>query len=343
MTSASPMTESTHAHAAKRYRPASRWTRLRVHPAGPVAIMFFGLLAACVIVGLVIPDKFVFLSQANLTLLLRAIPSYGIVALGVGLLMVTGEFDLSVGAVFVATPFAMAFAYTEAGVALPIAILFSVAIAACIGLANGLITLKFGIPSFITTLGMMFIVRTAAPFIVGYTRSISFKPPPAFREALVGSIGPIPAQFIWFIGFAVIAYLILNRHFLGNHFFAAGGNPNAARFAGINVFRTKLFAFVICSVFANISGIFAVTRLNLAQTAPQFFIELFAVAICVIGGLSLFGGRGSVIGIVLGAAVLQLVQDIIILARLPGFYLDMFVGIMIVVGVVVNQMVRRKY
>jgi len=343
MTSASPMTESSHAHAAARYRPASRWTRIRVHPAGPVAIMFFGLLAACVIVGLIIPEKFVFLSQANLTLLLRAIPSYGIVALGVGLLMVTGEFDLSVGAVFVAAPFAMAFAYTEAGIALPIAILFSVAIAAGIGLANGLITLKFGIPSFITTLGMMFIVRTTAPFIVGYTRSISFKPPPAFREALVGSIGPIPAQFIWFIGFAVIAYLILNRHFLGNHFFAAGGNPNAARFAGINVFRTKLFAFVLCSVFACISGIFAVTRLNLAQTAPQFFIELFAVAICVIGGLSLFGGRGSVIGIVLGAAVLQLVQDVIILARLPGFYLDMFVGVMIVIGVVVNQMVRRKY
>lgn len=343
MTSASPMTESSHAHAAKRYRAASRWTRVRVHPAGPVAIMFFGLLAACVIAGLIIPDKFVFLSQANLTLLLRAIPSYGIVALGVGLLMVTGEFDLSVGSVFVAAPFAMAYAYAEAGLALPVAILISMAIAASIGLANGLITLKFGIPSFITTLGMLFIVRTAAPFIVGYTRSISFKPPAAFREALVGSVGPIPAQFIWFIGFAVIAYLILNRHFLGNHFFAAGGNANAARFAGINVFRTKLFAFVICSVFANISGIFAVTRLNLAQTAPQFFIELFAVAICVIGGLSLFGGRGSVIGIVLGAAVLQLVQDVIILARLPGFYLDMFVGIMIVVGVVVNQMVRRKY
>jgi simple sugar transport system permease protein len=338
-----PMSASVHEHAGRRYRQANRWTRIRVHPAGPVAIMFLGLLAACIIAGLIVPDKFVFLSPANLTLLLRAIPSYGIVALGVGLLMIAGEFDLSVGSVFVAAPFAMVFAYVEGGLSLPIAILISFAIAAGIGLANGLITLKFGIPSFITTLGMLFIVRTTAPFIVGYTRSISFKPPPAFREILVGSVGPIPAQFIWFIGFAVVAYLLLNRHFLGNHFFAAGGNANAARFAGISVFWTKLSAFVICSVFADISGIFAVTRLNLAQTAPQFFIELFAVAICVIGGLSLFGGRGSVIGIVLGAAVLQLVQDVIILARLPGFYLDMFVGIMIVVGVVVNQMVRRKF
>jgi len=317
--------------------------RIRLHPAGPVAIMFLGLLAACIVAGLVLPDRFVFLGTSNLTLLLRAIPSYGIVALGVGLLMITGEFDLSVGSVFVVGPFAMVFAYTVGDLALPIAILISVAIAAGIGLANGLITLKFGIPSFITTLGMLFIVRTSAPFIVGYTRSISFKPPETFREILVGHIGPIPAQFIWFLGFAVIAYLLLNRHFIGNHFFAAGGSAHAARFAGISVFRTKLLAFVICALFADISGIFAVARLNLAMTNPQLFIELFAVAICVIGGLSLFGGRGSVIGIVLGAAVLQLVQDVIILARLPGFYLDMFVGIMIVAGVVINQMIRRKF
>ena len=92
--------------------------------------MFFGLLAACVIAGLIVPGKFVFLGQANLTLILAPIPNYGIVALGVGLLMVTGEFDLSVGSVFVAAPFAMAFAYTEAGIALPVAILIALAIAA---------------------------------------------------------------------------------------------------------------------------------------------------------------------------------------------------------------------
>lgn len=330
------------AAARSRYRSANWWTRVRLHPAGPVAIMFSGLLAGCLIAGLLVPDRFDFLNPANLTLILRQIPSYGMVALGVGLLMVAGEFDLSVGSVFVVAPFAMAFAYFN-GVPLPLAILLALGIAALIGVANALITLRFGIPSFITTLGMLFIVRTSAPFIVGYARSLNFKPPALFRDILVGSVGPVPAQFLWFLGMAAVAYAILNRHFLGNHFFAAGGNPHAARYAGINVFWTKLIAFVICSVFAAIAGIFGVTRLQTAMTNPQLFIELFAVAICVIGGLSLFGGRGSVIGIVLGAAVLQLVQDLIILARLPGFYLDMFVGIMIVVGVVINQMVRRKY
>ena len=327
---------------ADRYRRAGPWMRLRLHPAGPVAIMFFGLLAACIVAGLLVPGSFVFLGAGNLKLLLRAVPNYGLVAVGVGLLMIAGEFDLSVGAVYVVAPFAMAYAVVQ-GVPLPLAILLALAVAVLIGLANGLITLYFRIPSFITTLGMLFIVRTSAPFIVGYERSVPFQPPEAFKYALTGNLGPISLHFIWFIGLSAVAYLILNRHFLGNHFFAAGGDPRAARFAGINVFAAKLLAFVLCSVFATVAGIFSVTRLTTAMTNPQLFIELFAIAICVIGGLSLSGGRGSVIGIVLGACVLQLVQDVIILARLPGFYLDMFVGIMIVVGVVINQVVRRKF
>ena len=126
------------------------------------------------------------------------------VALGVGLLMIAGEFDLSVGAVFVVAPFAMAFAYADAGMPLPVAIL--------IALRDRRAdrprqrpdhAASFGIPSFITTLGMLFIVRTSAPFIVGYARSLTFKPPPAFREILVGNVGPIPAQFLWFLGFAL--------------------------------------------------------------------------------------------------------------------------------------------
>ncbi len=348
MTSATPdspitAASSVHEHAARPLPAGDAGGHgVRLHPAGPVAIMFLGLLAACIIAGLIVPTKFVFLAPANLTLILKQIPNYGMVALGVGLLLIAGEFDLSVGSVFVVAPFAMATAYA-AGIPLPVAILIGFGIAALIGLANGLITLRFGIPSFITTLGTLFIVRTSAPFIVGYARSLNFKPPALFTQILTGNLGPIPMQFVWFLGMALVCYLILNRHFLGNHFFAAGGNPNAARFAGINVFSTKIFAFILSSVFAAAAGLFSITRLQTAMTNPQLFIELFAVAICVIGGLSLFGGRGSVIGIVLGAALLQLVQDVIILARLPGFYLDMFVGIMIVVGVVINQVVRRKY
>ncbi len=328
--------------AADRYRRPSLLARIRTHPAGPVAIMFSGLLLGCIVMALLFPSDFVFLAAANLKLILRTVPNYGMIALGVGILLVAGEYDLSVGAVYVVTPFAMATAFTH-GWPLPLAIALAFAIACGIGLLNGLITLGFGIPSFITTLGMLFIVRTSAPFLVGYARSVNFTSPPWLKDSLTGSLGPIPMPFVWFLVLALLAYAFLNRHRAGNHIFAVGGDTKAARFAGINVFRTKLIAFMLCSVFATIAGIFSVVRLNTAMTNPQLFIELFAIAICVIGGLSLSGGRGSVAGIVLGACVLQLVQDVIILSRLPGFYLDMFVGIMIVLGVVINQFVRRKF
>ena len=336
------MAQSASSAAAQtRYKPASWLTQLRLHTAGPIAIVCGGLLLGCIVAGLLAPDRFFFLTSANLTLVLRAIPNFGMVTLGVGLLMIAGEFDLSVGSVYVAAPFAMAFAFA-AGVPLPLAILLAFGIAIMIGLTNAFITLRFGIPSFITTLGMLFIVRTVAPFVVGYQRSLNFRPPAEFKAALVGDFFGIPAQFVWFLGFALIAYLLLNRHFLGNQFFAAGGDAQAARFAGVNVNRAKTLAFVLAPVFATTSGIFSVTRISTSATNPQLFIELFAVAICVMGGLSLFGGRGSVAGIVLGATLLQLVQDVIVLARLPGFYLDMFVGLMIVFGLVLNQAVRRK-
>ena len=147
--------------AQARYKPTSWATRLRLHPAGPVAIVCGGLLVGCIVAGLLLPDRFFFLAPGNLALLLRAIPNFGIVALGVGLLMVAGEFDLSVGSVYVAAPFAMAFAFA-AGVPLPLAILLAFGIAIIIGLLNAFITLRFGVPSFITTLGMLFIVRTVA-------------------------------------------------------------------------------------------------------------------------------------------------------------------------------------
>ncbi len=332
---------STPAAAQTRYERAGWITQLRLHPAGPIAVVCGGLLLGCIVAGLLLPDRFFFLTPANLFLVLRAIPNFGMVTLGVGLLMIAGEFDLSVGSVYVAAPFAMAFAFA-AGVPLPLAILLALGIPVIIGLLNAFITQRLGIPSFITTLGMLCIVRTAAPFVVGYRRSLIFRPPPEFKAFLVGDFFGIPAQFVWFLGFAVMAYLLLNRHFLGNQFFAAGGDARAARFAGVNVNRAKTLAFVLASVFATISGIFAVTRLGTSSTNPQLFIELFAVVICVMGGISLFGGRGSVVCIVLGAIVLQLVQDVIILARLPGYYLEMFVGIVIVLGVVVNQAVSQK-
>jgi simple sugar transport system permease protein len=325
-----------------RYRRAGLAARIRKHPAGPVGILLVTILLFSIAYALAKPDSFFFLSQSNASLVLRSIPHIGIVALGVGMLMIAGEFDLSVGSVYVATSFAMAYAF-YAGVPMLLAIGLAYLISAGIGLLNAGITLRFGIPSFITTLGMMFIVRSAALYIAGLKTTLIVNLPQTFRDDLNGqAFGLIPAQLLWFLGLAGVSYLFLNRHFLGNHFFAAGGDRQAARFAGINVVWTKTLAFILSSAFATTSGILQVARGNQATAKPVPFIELSAVVVCVMGGVSLYGGRGAIIGIVLGAAVLQFGQDFIILARLPGFYLDMFFGIMIVLGVVMNTAVSKR-
>ena len=337
------MAESGRSNSAiDRYAGANLLDRFRAHPAGNVIIVFLVFLVVCVIISLLYPSDFRFTQPANIRILMRAIPPLGIMALGVGMLMICGEFDLSAGAVFIVAPYVMVFAYVN-DVPLAIAILAGMGTGIGIGLINGLITTRFGIPSFITTLGMLFILRASAR-IIANSRPLSFFPPDGFEDALTGRLGSyMQAQFLWFIGIAIVCYFFLNRHRLGNHFFAAGGNREAALSVGINVVQTKLLAFVLCSALATFAGIISTTRINSATSTPVLYLELEAIAICVIGGLALTGGRGAIIGIVVGTLILQMVKDVIILAKLPGFYLDMFIGIVIVFGVVLNQIARKKY
>jgi simple sugar transport system permease protein len=336
------MTSAVSAAAATRYAQRGLIGRIRSHPAGNVTIVFLVAVALCIVAGLAVPEHFRFLSPANLNILMRAIPIIGIISLGVGILMISGEYDLSVGAAFGLSSYVMVLAFTS-GVPILAAVVLALAVGVVIGLANGWITLSFGIPSFITTLGTLFILRSGGRIVSGNT-PISFFPPDWFQSALTGNLfGMVQMQFVWFVLLALFAYLLLNRHWLGNHFYAVGGNRRAAVQVGINVTRTKLTAFAICSLFAVLAGILSVTRINSGTTETQLFIELEAVAVCVMGGLALTGGRGTILGIFIGACMFHLVKDVILLARLPGFYLDFFVGLTIVFGVTMNQFAKKRY
>ncbi len=327
---------------ADRYEGATLWQRLRYYPAGNVVIVFVAFAIAATVVGEIFPDDFRFTSEANFRILLRAIPTFGILALGMGILMIAGEFDLSVGALFTFAPYMMVLPWTN-GVPEAIAVLCALATAVVVGLGNGFITLTLKIPSFIATLGTLFIIRSGSRVITGM-RPLNFHADETFFTILTYKIfGVIPAQFVWFLVFAVIAYFILNRHRVGNRFFAVGGNAEAARSVGINVYWTKMTAFVICSLFATVAGIMSVARQKAVTVEPQLFLELKIVAICVVGGVSLFGGRGAILGIVLGACILEMVKDVLILGQAPGFYLDMFIGIVIVVAVIFNTWARKQY
>ena len=325
-----------------RYEKRSVLDRIRSHPAGNVTLVFVTALVICLFFGALYPTEFRFNAPANMQILMRAIPILGIMSLGVGLLMIAGEYDLSVGAVFGLSSYMAVYAFI-AGWPVLAAIVLAIVVAALFGFINGWITITFGIPSFITTLGTLFIIRSSGRIISG-NRPLSFFPPEWFQSMMTGKfLGMVQAQFIWLILLSVLAWLILNRHWLGNHFFAVGGNRRAAIQVGINANQTKIAAFMLCSVFAALAGLISVTRINSGTTEPQTFMELEAVAACVMGGVALTGGRGSIVGIFVGACMFHLVKDVILLARLPGYYLDFFVGLVIIFGVTMNGLAKKKY
>lgn len=318
---------------------------VRWHPAGGITALLGTMLLICVIVGLIVPDDFRFLTGVNVKITLSAIPFIGISALGVGMLMIAGEFDLSIGASSTLAAVLMAMAY-NAGAHVAVAMFVGIAVAVVIGVANGLVTTRFGIPSFITTLSMMLVLRGANRVVTGGVFQ-RFYPDQSIRNAVAGTIDlgfqKIPAQILWFIGFAVVAYLIMHRHRLGNHFYAVGGDKRAAIAVGVDADRTKIIAFVFAAVGATIAAIISTTRVSaISPFQSQAGLEFDTIAACVVGGIFLSGGRGSVFGIVLGAVLIYLVEDILLLSGAPSFYLEAFVGAVIVAAVVTNTWVAKR-
>ena len=333
--------EAAAASAQARRRDAAGWQRLRRHPAGPIFAVYVVTLVLSVIGALIYPDSFAFLSKENIAVVSRAIPLLGIMSLGVGLLMISGEFDLSVGAVYTFGPMTMAVAFGE-GWPLGLAMALALAAAVAVALINAFVTLRFGIPSFITTLGMLLFLRGAIRLVSGL-EGHPFYPGDITENLLTGSIGgSVAAQILWMMGFAIAAYALLNRHRLGNHMYAVGGNKEAAISVGIDVNRVKLLAFVLCSLAAAVSGIFSAVRVNSVTLQQGLTLELQAIAVCVVGGLSLFGGRGSILGVVVGAAFVYTIRDILLLIRAPGYYFEVFVGAIIIIAVAMNTWMARR-
>lgn len=336
------MNKGVSSAASTRYIRKSVFEWFRAHPAGNVILVFLLVLLICVVLGFLFPESFRFNSKSNIIILQRAIPTLGIMSLGVGILMIAGEFDLSVGAVFGLTSYIMVLIFSG-DMPILLGVAAALVVAASIGYVNGYITTRFGIPSFITTLGTLFIFRAGGRLVSG-NKPILFHVPDWFDEMTTGRLfGYLQAQFLWFLALALIAWIILNRTVIGNHFFTVGGNEIAAQQLGVRVHRTKRIAFVLSSLTASVAGMIAITRVGSANTDPQVFMELEAVAACVMGGVALTGGRGSIAGIFVGAVMFHLVKDIILLAGLPGFYLDLFIGLVIVLGVTLNQIAKKRY
>jgi simple sugar transport system permease protein len=283
----------------------------------------------------------VFLSTENLRGILGLLPEVGLVSIGVTVLMICGEFDLSVGSMFALMPVSVAL-MTNAGVPFVPGMLLGLVIAALVGFANGFITLTFNIPSFITTLGMLFIVRSLTVVITGgFPPLLSSDLPIGIFTQFLGPGGILRASFIWFAIIALAAGAMLSGSNLGNWIHATGGFVDAAAAMGVPVRRVKMASFVLCAMMAGFAGTIQVFRLGAPLPSIGEGLELQAVAAAVIGGTALTGGVGTVLGAIVGALLIRVIDNGLVLSRVDANWFKFAIGALTIFAVVANSWLRQ--
>ena len=291
-------------------------------------------------------------NEARLQIIILQVAIIGIIALGVTQVIITAGIDLSSGPLVAATAMiAMSFAQTELvngnpnpkaifglwAMDLPVIVpvVVGVAFGALIGAVNGTFVAFLRIPPFIATLGMFLICRGIALWWSN-GQPVSF---PTESYKFIGS-GMMPV--VWFVILAIIFQLIMSFTVYGKHTYAIGSNEEAARMSGINVKRHKVLVYMIASMLAAFAGVVLSSKGATAQAGMGEFYELFAIAMAVIGGISLAGGRGSIIGTVLGAMVIGVIRSGFTYVKLDGSYQLMAMGGIIIAAVVLDQYRQRN-
>ncbi len=283
----------------------------------------------------------VFLSKENLFIIIKTMPELGIVAVGMTMLIISGEFDLSVGSTFALAPFIMASINEKAGFNPVIALAVGIIAGIFIGFVNGIITTKIGIPSFITTLGTMMAWRGAA-LLVSSGFPQSFQRDLQVAKFFAGSMSGFPVQFIWFIFLAGVMWMILENTKFGNWTYVTGGNRNAAIALGIPVDRVKIINFMALGGMAALAGSIQVFRMGSAYSIAGQGMELQAIGATVIGGTLLTGGSGTIVGTIMGAIIIFSVENIIILSRAPAFWFRTFIGVIIIIAVTAHILIQGR-
>ena len=223
-----------------------------------------------------------------------------------------------------------------------IAAIIAVLIGCAIGALNGVVTLWLKIPSFVATLGTTGIWAAATLYVHGASTQ-PFPTGGLFASLTAGTIGGwVPAAFIWLTAFGIAAGALLQRHKIGNHMFASGGNPQSAVATGVSVRLTKMISFALAGGLAAVGGVLAASWVNNVTPGGSVDLPLQAIAACVIGGVSLTGGRGTIAGIVVGAALIYWIQDVLLLLGAPGFYLTAFVGGLIIVAATFYRVISQR-
>ncbi len=304
--------------------------------------IFAMLVILCIVVAILNP---LFLSVMNLQNTARLVGMFGIFSIGVGIVIITGGIDLSVGSLFALFGVLLSFMLMRWGWPWPLAIGAILLIAIAIGVFHGFLVTKMNLQSFIVTLCGLLFYRGLARYIaedqtLGFGYCTGFE---TLQKLTTGQVLGVPMPFVLLIIISFIMWVVLHRSVYGRYLFAVGRNEEAARFSGINTSLVIASSYVVSALMAGIGAILLAFYTNsISPSSHGNFYELYAIAAAVLGGCSLRGGEGSVIGIVIGAALLQVLQNLVNLLGIPSSLNFAVMGTVILIGVITDQILGRR-
>ena len=281
-----------------------------------------------------------FITLSNISTIVIQASVRAILAMGVLLVIISGGIDLSVGTVMSFSMVAMALCILNFGVPLPIGLVVAIAAGALAGSVNGLLIAFAGLPPFIATLGMLGIAQGLALTLSNGRSMYGF--PPAFEVIGGGALAGVPVPILILVVVAVSMEFVFRQTRLGRYAFAIGGSEESVRRTGINVRRFKLGIYVICGALSGLASIVLAARINSAHPGVGFGYELDAIAAAVIGGASLMGGRGSIMGAIIGALIMATIRFGLNVLGMSPFIQQIVVGC-ILIGAVYLDMVRLRH
>lgn len=302
-----------------------------------------GLLLAIFVVTWIVEPKFA--SAYNLQNIIRWTSLFGVISIGVAFVIITGGIDLSIGSLIglvgCLLPMLLAAGYAPA-----VALVAVVVLSLAIGLMHGLLITRLGLQPFVVTLCGLLFYRGFARWLThdqvqGFGSSYE-----GLRQLAIGKVSlggfALPIPFFLLVLAGILAALFLNRTIWGRYLLALGRNETAARYSGIQIERMKILAYVLCSGTAGLGGILFALDVNSVQPAAHGnFYELYAIAAAVLGGCSLRGGEGSILGVVIGAAVMRLLYNAINVSGIPTQLEFAIIGAVILAGVIADELIRR--
>jgi len=308
-------------------------------------LAFASLVVLVAVFSLLSPNFFQF---SNITGILLSTAVIGVLALGVTFVIITGGIDLSIGTVMTLCSVMTGVFITFWGLPIWVGVIGGIVFGGLCGWLCGMMVARLNIPPFIATLAMMMVAKGLALVISG-TRPIYFTDVPGFTRISLGSVTgaiipgfDIPNAVLIFFLMAIIGGILLSRTIVGRYNFAIGSNEEATRLSGVNVRFWKVVIYTITGLFTGVAGVLMASRLNSAQPALGQGYELEAIAAVVIGGTSLSGGKGTIVGTVIGALIMSVLTNGLRILSVPQEWQTVVVGAVIILAVCADMARRRK-